>query len=363
MQCNLRSPQSDRLMKNFLQKNYHWLLLGFAVILSLATAAFLITQSLGLHDSFTGLSSATKSTKSPAPEPSANSTEARSILRKPFSWKAREDGASPLVSRPYLLKEGKLTDPLDKNEPPLYPPVPNQWLIDHQLDYTDVNILDRDPKHKGFTVKEEFEAGTDPNDPNQFPSLCYKLRYSDSDINRNTYTLEFIDVDETDGKKEFELRPLRPLPNPAKGNRPDLSSRAVALGDTVPGAPFLKVTGYQDKKKSINDTDYDVSELTLENTLTGEHHILTKKYTARDYKPHPIELIESVTFHYQLTGAAEELITVQRSKEFSLSNLDKKFTETYRLNDFTNEGILLGKDGKTFTIKPSAPIPLQVPVQ
>ena len=350
-------------MNNFLQRNYHWVLLGLTGLAAIVTAAVLITQSLGLSDSFTGLASATKSTKSPAPEPSMSSSEALNILQKSLPWKAREDGASSLVSRPYLLKEGKLTDPMDKNEPPLYPPVPNQWLIDHQLDYTDVNILERDPKHKGFTVKEEFEAGTDPNNPNQFPSLCFKLRYSDSDINRNTYTLEFIDAEEGDGKKEFELRPLRPLANPAKGNRPDLSSRTVALGETVPGAPFLKAIGSQDKKKTLNDTEYDVAELTLENTLTGEHHTLTKKYGSRDYKPHPIELIESVTFHYQLTGATEEVITVQRGKEFSLSNLDKKFTETYRLNDFSNGGVLLGKDGKTFTIKPSTPAAPPVPAQ
>ena len=129
----------------------------------------------------------------------------------------------------------------------------------------------------------------------------------------------------------------------------------MSLGETVPGAPFLKVTGYQEKKKTINDTEYDVGELTLENSLTGEHYILTKKYSSRDYKPHPIEVIESVTFHYELTGAPAETITVQRGKEFQLSNLDKKFTETYRLNDFTNEGILLGKDGKTYTIKPTSP--------
>ena len=341
-------------MNDFLKRNYHWVFLGIAVLVAIGTASILITQSLGLNDSFTGITSATNSTKSPAPEPSTSSMDALNILQKTLPWKAREDGASPLVSRPYLLKEGKLTDPMDKNEPPLYPPVPNQWLIDHQLDYTDVNILERDPNHKGFTVKEEFEAGTDPNNPSQFPALCFKLRYSDSDINRNTYTLEFVDVDETEGKKEFELRPLRPLANPSKGNRPDLSSRAVSLGETVPGAPFLKVTGYQEKKKTINDTEYDVGELTLENSLTGEHYILTKKYSSRDYKPHPIEVIESVTFHYELTGAPAETITVQRGKEFQLSNLDKKFTETYRLNDFTNEGILLGKDGKTYTIKPTA---------
>ena len=218
-----------------------------------------------------------------------------------------------------------------------------------------MNILDRDPKHKGFTVRDEFEAGTDPNNPDQYPSLSTKLSYSSTDIRKNTFTFEFKDVDEEDGRTEYELRPLEPLPNPAKGNRPDTSVRVAVKGETIPGAPFLKAVDFQAKKKTINDTEYDVSELTVENTLTGERHILVKKYGSREYKPHPIELIESVTFHYQLAGAPEELIVVERGKEFTLSSLDKKFTETYKLNDFSNDSILLGKDGKNYTIKASSP--------
>jgi hypothetical protein len=341
-------------MKNFLTRYYHWIILGFAVLVVLLTAGFLVPQYLGLQDSLTALSAATKASKSPAPPPSTTAVDAMNQLKAPTQWNPRDDGASALISRPYLLKNGELIDPMEGNEP-LFPPVPNKWLIDHQLDYTDVNILDRDPKHKGFTVKEEFEAGTDPNNPNQFPPLYTKLSYTDADIRKNNYTMDFVDVDESEGKMEFELRPLVPLPNPSKGNRPDKTPRTVLKGDSIPGAPFLKVIDYQPKKKIINDTEYDVGELVLENTFTGEHHTLTKKYGSREYKPHPIDMIENITFHYNLTGAPEETITVQRGKEFSLSSLDKKFTETYTLNDFSNEGILLGKDGKTFVIKATMP--------
>lgn len=347
-------------MKTFLTRHYQWVVLGTALLAALGTAGFLIPQFVGLQDSFTALSSATKATKAPAPQPSSYAVDALNLLKKPTIWKSREDGSSAFVSRPYLLKNGALIDPMEGKEP-LYPPVPNKWLIDHQLDYTDVNILDRDPKHKGFTVREEFEAGTDPNNPDQFPSLATKLSYSGGDIRKNTFTFDFVDSEDVDGRTEYELRPLQPLPNPAKGNRPDTSTRVAVKGDTIPGAPFLKVIDYQAKKKSINDTEYDVSELTLENTLTGERHILVKKYGSREYRPHPIELIESVTFHYQLAGAPEETIVVQRGKEFTLSSLDKKFTETYKLNDFSSEGILLGKDGKTYTIKASSPTSTPAP--
>lgn len=337
-------------MNDFFKRYYHWITLGIAGLAALATAGFLILQALGLQDSLTALSVATKATKSPAPPPSTDAVNALKQIKNPIAWTPREDGASVLVSRPYILKNGELLDPMGGSEP-LFPPVPNKWLIDHQLDYTDMNILERDPKHKGFTVKEEFLAGTDPNNPNQYPPLYTKLSYAAGDIRKSTYTMDFIDVDDEEGGTKYELRPLAPLPNPARGNRPDTTTRVVAKGESIPGAPFLQVVDFLPKKKSINDTEYDVSELTLQNTITGEKIILTKKYGSREYKAVPIEMIESVSFHYQLTGAPEQIITVQRGKEFNLSSLDNKFSETYKLNDFSSEGILLGKGGKTFVVK------------
>jgi len=353
-------------MKNLIIRLYHLVFLGIASLIVVGTAVFLITQSLGFQDSLKGADSISKQEKSPSTQASSNAVVAVEHLKKPNLWKSSENGSSPLVSRPYLLKEGKLIDPMVGNEP-LYPPVPNQWLIDHQLDYTDVNILDRDPKHKGFTVREEFLAGTDPNNAEQFPPLYTKLNYDENDIRKSSYILEFVGIETnavTDSNGitdtnhltvEYQLRPSQPLPNPLKGNRLDTSVRASLKGETVPGAPFLKLVDYIDKKKTINDTEYDVGELVLENTLTGEHHILMKKNSSREYRKSPIELVESVTFHYQLSGGPVEDITVERGKTFNLGSLDKKHVETYKLVDFSKEGILLNKDGKNYTMKSASP--------
>ena len=338
-------------MKSFLLARYHLILLGVAVITALASAAYLMLQSRDFEDSFKN-SPLTAKPASYTPPSTTSSATASEHLKKSLNWQAREDGASPYVSRPYLLKDGKLVDPMEGNEP-LYPPVPNQWLIDHQLDYTDMNILERDPKHKGFTVKEEFEAGTDPNNPTQFPPLCSKLSFDESGIRKTTYLLEF-NVDETDGKKELSLRPSQPLPNPENGGRLDTKARIVVKGGTVPGAPFLKVEDFQEKKKTINDTEYEVSELTLLNTLSGERYVLVQKYGSKEYKKTPIELVESVAFTYQLAGAPAESITVERGKSFPLTSLDKSYSETYKLKDLSKEGVMLEKEGKIFPIKPAS---------
>lgn len=341
-------------MKSFLPRYYHLVLLGFAVLATVGTATFLSLQSSQLETSLKNQASRSGGTPY-APEVFSDAFTALKHLKKPADWKPREDGASPYVSRPYLLKDGKLVDPMTGSEP-LYPPVPNQWLIDHHLDYTDMNILDRDPLRKGFTVREEFEAGTDPNDPDQFPPLCGKLTYQESGIRKSSYLLEFVGEEENEGRKEILIKPATPLPNPAKGNRPDNSTRGVLRGETIPGAPFLKVTDISEKKKIINDTEYDVSELTLQNTLTGERIVLTKKNTSREYRKIPIELVESIQFNFQLSGGTPETFMVERGKDFKLASLDKTHTENYKLVDISKDGVVLEKDGKNFTVKQAAAV-------
>lgn len=340
-------------MKSFLLARYHLILLGLTALIALGSAGFLILESSDFEDSFKNSPLTTK----PAgytPSPTTSSTIALEMLKRKLDWKAREDGASPYVSRPYLLKDGKLIDPMEGNEP-LYPPVPNQWLIDHHLDYTDMNILERDPKHKGFTVKEEYEAGTDPDNPNQFPPLCTKLSFDETGVRKTTYILEFLGTEEGEGgHKELRVRPSTPLPNPEKGGRLDTSSRVVLKGSPVPGAPFLKVEDFQEKTKIIKDTEYDVSELTLLNTLTGQRYVLVKKNVSPEYRKTSIEVIDSITFTYQLSGVPSESITVERGKEFPLTSPDKSYTEKYRLKDLSKDGVVLEKDGKSFPIKPAS---------
>jgi hypothetical protein len=344
-------------MKSLLPRYYHFFILGIVIVIAMSSAVLLSLHSSELENSLKGQVGKTAAHYSP--EKSPDSDMALSHLKNPPNWKPREDGASPYVSRPYLLKDAKLIDPMTGSEP-LYPPVPNQWLIDHHLDYTDMNILDRDPLRKGFTIREEFEAGTDPNNPSQFPPLCNKLNYLESGIRKSTYLLEFLgeeDVSDDNGKsvKMIEIKPAQPLPNPAKGNRSDTSVRSVLRGETIPGAPFLKVLDIAAKSKILNDTEYDVSELTLQNTLTSERIVLIKKNTSREYKRTPIELVESIQFEYQLSGGAPESFNVERGKEFQLTSLDKNHTETYKLVDISKDGVELEKDGKSFTVKPAAP--------
>ena len=336
-------------MKTFLSLYYDRLLLalaGLTMLISTIAVIYLCLSGAPAPDATTASNGGDKLLAPPS-----RGATALERLGKALSWNPRDDGSSPLVSRPYILKEGKLFDPLDGTEP-LHPPVPNKWLVDHQLDYADVDILTRDPKGKGFTILEEFSAGTDPNNPRQFPPLYTKLTYADADLNKNNYSFDFLGVDDSEGLKKFQLRPLTPLANPSKKeSKADTTSRFVAIGETIPGAPSLKVVDYVEKKKFINDTEYDFSELIVENTLNGKRTNLTRKSISKEYQPTPITTVEGVTLHYQLTGAPDQTFTIKRGDEVPLASPDKNFSETYKLKDFSEEGILLEKEGHTYVVK------------
>jgi hypothetical protein len=76
------------------------------------------------------------------------------------------------------LQSGK-SEPIDiRSGPPIHGDIPNTWFLDNGLEdilkYSDA--LTRDPDEDGFNILEEYEAQTNPNDPNSHPSLLSKLQ-------------------------------------------------------------------------------------------------------------------------------------------------------------------------------------------
>jgi len=73
----------------------------------------------------------------------------------------------------------KPVDPL--TGPPIHPPIPNSWWIEHHLDPGFADSPSRDPDHDGFSNLEEFLAKTNPNDIKSRPQLISKLMYVKDD--------------------------------------------------------------------------------------------------------------------------------------------------------------------------------------
>jgi predicted metal-dependent hydrolase len=80
--------------------------------------------------------------------------QASALAESPLKWKSQSDlptgtpeRGSLLVSRRYLLKDGKLIDPLAEGSDQLHPPITNDWLLVNGLDYTDINIKEKDAEY------------------------------------------------------------------------------------------------------------------------------------------------------------------------------------------------------------------------
>jgi len=105
----------------------------------------------------------------------------RAAMAERRSWKENTNGASPFVSRVYLLKDGGLVDILESGNE-LFPGIPNKWILTYDLDYLDAGLPERDPDSDRFTNFEEFTAKTNPRDAASKPADWTKLRLGDVKI-------------------------------------------------------------------------------------------------------------------------------------------------------------------------------------
>jgi hypothetical protein len=203
--------------------------------------------------------------------------QAAALTDSPAKWKSGSDlpGGTPergslLVSRRYLLKDGKLIDPLSEGSEQLHPPITNDWLLANGLDYTDMNIKEKDSDGDGFSNLEEFEKKTNPNDPKDAPASFNKLKLVG--FKPVPFRLEFKGDPSGDGK-EFQIN-LKDLKGSAR-------SQYRKIGDQIEGAPY-KILKYESKESTERNLTVNVSELTVQNTETGESIVLVYNKEAND---------------------------------------------------------------------------------
>jgi len=161
-----------------IKTQYERYLLAAAGLLAAAVGAALVWAGGAARDA------ATLPVDSSAREPFAAATEVETLradyaqMEVKRSLRESTNGASPFVSRIYLLKEDRLVDILESGND-LFENIPNAWILEHGLDYLDNSLPTRDPDEDGFNNTEEFSYKTNPRDAASAPPDWTKLRLID----------------------------------------------------------------------------------------------------------------------------------------------------------------------------------------
>ncbi|MBI4024909.1 MAG: hypothetical protein HY360_08000 [Verrucomicrobia bacterium] len=214
---------------------------------------------------------------------------------------------------------------------------PYNWLKKYELP-TDQPVSDTDPDNDGFTVREEFDAKTDPKNPDSKPDVILKLRTVR--LVQKAFPFLFNGIAEGEGGMKFSI--LR---------KDGSKNYYVKMGELVPApdAPGFKVVNYAPKIKeqpSSSIKNYvekiDISELTLQK---GDDAPLTlikgKAATTEDLFAVLRFLIEN------------REIEVGEKTIFELQNTQYQVIRIKKLDDMRPEVIIKRHDtGQEYTLMP-----------
>ena len=289
------------------------------------------------------------------------------LSNKPV-WEHQKEDLPLFISRHYATKNELLIDPIEYPQMLFYP-VPNEWLANNNLDYSNPNILFEDIDQTGFTNLEKWQGdnpkeepgklSSAPNDPSSHPLLWTKLRCSQKDVTSETYNIYFLGLESNKNEKIFQIQPNTALRSKnRRGNTTfDKKIRYLKMGEQIEGLPY-KIVNYQKKQIIYKKTSYDCSELTIEHLNTSQQVNLIKK-TPYHRQPTQITNITSIKIENTLF-TPHHIINLKPGDYFSLDYVfpnnglaDKKNiieTEKYQLVSLDSDKLTIERNSIRYKI-------------
>ena len=291
---------------DWIKTKYDRAILLVATILLLASAAMLYLNTQKASDLFASYFAPVSKNNSIKPLNVDPINEARDAIANPAKWK-RSDKTLFVGSQYILRKDGVTFEKFDAGMSEVHAGIPNKWFIDNGLDLLAPDAPDQDPDGDRFNNRDEFAAGTNPNDAASHPLFTSKLRLA-----------KYIQI------------PFRLIFKVRDGdvmqiNTVDLRqpSQFLKVGDRIAGTNF-EITKLE-KKDGVDSlgTKIDVSEATIRNVDTKSEIILVLGVIANSPDTYAL-------FKYLYDGSE---FKVKRDGEFQLKPDDKT---TYKLIDINN---------------------------
>lgn len=317
---------------DWVKKHYDLAILGLTTLLLVASAGWIAWEASLPTEEFAGVPP-NPPHNDDFPKPDLVVIEKAVVAATaPDKWQPDTSGAkgSLFVSRKYLLKDGKLLDPIEGGEM-LHPPIPNAWFDEYHLDLSNSKIKDLDSDGDGFTNLEEYEAKTNPNDKTSTPPSSTKLQLVA--YKPVPFRIIFKGDGGTEGK-EFQIN-FRDLKGTAR-------TQYKKKGEQIADAPY-KIIGYTAKPGPYGvNVPGDSSELKIENTTTGQP--LTLIYNQ--------ELDDPTSYGEFRNLLTNEVKTFKKGEVFDIPPDPAKF----KLIDITAESAQIQDvaSGKTLRISKSA---------
>lgn len=228
---------------SWISKNYEKTALGGAVALALGLAFLGWSKFGGVQEDF-GPGPKTGGKNDTGVAGAELIPQAQQSLKLDHAWNQAIDDERPVdlfTGIALFVHKNNPDVPVDPlKDPPIHPPIPNKWWLEHRLDPGFGDSPTHDPDADGYTNLEEYDAKTDPNNSNSYPSLLAKLLFVKEE--RLTWVVRpgFGDGDKfsfvyEDAKKRVNRTPAEALvtPNELFFSKEPMKNRFKHLGKEV----------------------------------------------------------------------------------------------------------------------------------